>query len=96
MIGELKREDVRRLYKIASVMIKYGFGPWLDGASKKHKYLIFLKGFSFYRNSEALNLPKEVRMRKALEELGPIFTKLGQTLSTRADLFERMCLAKSA
>jgi ubiquinone biosynthesis protein len=50
--------------------------------------LIFLKGFGFYRNSESLNLPKEVRMRKALEELGPIFTKLGQTLSTRADLFE--------
>ena len=37
----------------------------------------------FWRN---LSGPRAVRLRKALEELGPIFVKFGQVLSTRRDL----------
>ncbi len=87
-MSKLERRDVKRLYAIASVMMKYGFGPWLDGAARKHRLLIVLKILNWYRQSESLHLPNEARMKKALEELGPIFIKLGQTLSTRADLFE--------
>jgi ubiquinone biosynthesis protein len=32
------------------------------------------------------NQPRGVRIRKALEELGPIYVKFGQALSTRRDL----------
>ncbi len=32
------------------------------------------------------NLPRGVRLRRALEELGPVFIKFGQMLSTRRDL----------
>lgn len=39
------------------------------------------------RGSKACKaLPRGVRIRKSLEELGPIFVKFGQTLSTRRDL----------
>ena len=34
----------------------------------------------------ASDLPRGVRLRKALEELGPVFIKFGQLLSTRRDL----------
>jgi ubiquinone biosynthesis protein len=33
-----------------------------------------------------LDKPRGVRLREALEELGPIFVKFGQVLSTRSDL----------
>jgi ubiquinone biosynthesis protein len=35
---------------------------------------------------KAPDLPRGVRLRKALEELGPVFIKFGQMLSTRRDL----------
>ena len=34
----------------------------------------------------SLNAPRGVRLREALERLGPIFVKFGQVLSTRRDL----------
>ena len=34
----------------------------------------------------SLSEPRGVRLRRALEELGPIFVKFGQVLSTRRDL----------
>jgi len=39
-----------------------------------------------WRLQRAPALPRGVRLRKALEELGPVFIKFGQMLSTRRDL----------
>ncbi|RLA52603.1 MAG: ubiquinone biosynthesis regulatory protein kinase UbiB [Gammaproteobacteria bacterium] len=39
-----------------------------------------------WRLYRAPDLPKGVRLRRALEELGPVFIKFGQMLSTRRDL----------
>jgi ubiquinone biosynthesis protein len=39
-----------------------------------------------WRLQTAPDLPRGVRLRKALEELGPVFIKFGQMLSTRRDL----------
>lgn len=36
--------------------------------------------------TDAAAMPGPVRLRHALEELGPVFVKLGQMLSTRDDL----------
>ena len=39
-----------------------------------------------WRLRKAPDLPRGVRLRRALEELGPVFIKFGQMLSTRRDL----------
>ncbi|MBW3567729.1 MAG: ubiquinone biosynthesis regulatory protein kinase UbiB [Proteobacteria bacterium] len=47
------------------------------------RYLIYLAPWTWFRNK---NVPRGVRLRLVLEDLGPIFIKFGQMLSTRRDL----------
>lgn len=47
------------------------------------RFLSYLNPFNWSRPSRE---PRGVRLRLALEELGPIFVKFGQMLSTRSDL----------
>ncbi len=77
------RRTVFRMIAIQRVLVKYG----LDDIIKKTHLLRPLR-FLFYlaprrRDSSA---PLGERIRLALEELGPIFVKFGQALSTRRDL----------
>lgn len=76
-----------RLIRIARVVYLYGldrmildnekvFGVWGRIAWSLQKLL-------FWRD---LSTPRGQRLREALEELGPIFVKFGQMLSTRRDL----------
>lgn len=46
----------------------------------------FILNLSPWRFHAAPDLPRGVRLRRALEELGPVFVKFGQILSTRRDL----------
>lgn len=74
--------NVRRWAEILSVLSKYGLADWLSRLNidmfKSH-----LKGGA----GEALGmLTPEKRIRMAMIDLGPIFIKLGQLLSTRSDL----------
>ncbi|MDI6749520.1 MAG: ubiquinone biosynthesis regulatory protein kinase UbiB [Rhodocyclaceae bacterium] len=78
-----------RLAKIARVGLKYG----LDGLILEHDPsgrlawpLELLNGLYFWRDRSRLAAPRGVRLREALETLGPIFVKFGQVLSTRRDL----------
>ncbi|MBN2517944.1 MAG: AarF/ABC1/UbiB kinase family protein [Candidatus Altiarchaeota archaeon] len=88
MIFDRERGDIHRLSHIIGVLMKYEFGPWVDGISKEHRFSL-LKKLSWYKQSRALNLSKAARLRMTFEELGPIFVKFGQMLSTRADIFKR-------
>lgn len=75
---------IKRYQKIAEVLLKNGFGiiiDWLD----LNRYLPFKERFN--KDSVEINkksLPE--RVRKVLQELGPTYIKLGQLLSTRADI----------
>jgi ubiquinone biosynthesis protein len=72
-----------RLTKIIFVIFSFG----LDEFLLAHERLRFLRAplntLLFMRN---ISQPRAVRLRQALESLGPIFVKFGQMLSTRRDL----------
>ncbi len=58
----------------------------LSDERKKFKKKSIAKFFIFLRIKRKFNSPRAIRIRQALEYLGPIFVKLGQVLSTRRDL----------
>jgi ubiquinone biosynthesis protein len=68
--------------EVFSVLSKYGLATWFDRLGIK-----LADGFLKTPDGELLRrYSTEARIRMALEELGPTFIKLGQVLSTRADL----------
>ena len=72
-----------RLIKIIFVIMRFGLDEFIL-AHKSTRWMLFpLKLILFTRNTSA---PRAVRLRLALESLGPIFVKFGQMLSTRRDL----------
>lgn len=72
-----------RYREVANILIKHGFGFIFDRFT-----LAKLSGGRIFKKVDteirSFNLGK--RLRFALEELGPTYIKLGQLLSTRADL----------
>jgi ubiquinone biosynthesis protein len=73
-----------RLFKIVRVSVRYGLDEIAISGFDKPRISRLLDAFFFWRD---LSTPRAVRLRRALEELGPIFVKFGQVLSTRSDLF---------
>jgi ubiquinone biosynthesis protein len=71
-----------RIREILGVLVKYGLADWLKGIH----YEWLQSRLVSYDGQHIHELPTEVRMRLALTELGTTFIKLGQMLSTRADL----------
>ena len=76
-------KNIQRLIAIQRVLVKYG----LDEIIKKTHFLRPLR-YIFYifpkKNIKTDSLGR--RLRLAFEELGPIFVKFGQLISTRRDL----------
>ncbi|MBI4756787.1 MAG: ubiquinone biosynthesis regulatory protein kinase UbiB [Betaproteobacteria bacterium] len=72
-----------RLLKIATVSVRYGLDQMILEHEPSGLLLPVTNFVLFWRR---LREPRAVRLRKALEALGPIFVKFGQALSTRRDL----------
>ncbi|MES2070954.1 MAG: ubiquinone biosynthesis regulatory protein kinase UbiB [Pseudomonadota bacterium] len=72
-----------RLLKIIRIAILYGIDEIAISGLKVPRLAKLIDILIFWRDISA---PRGVRLRKALEELGPIFVKFGQVLSTRRDL----------
>ncbi|MGZ3181840.1 MAG: ubiquinone biosynthesis regulatory protein kinase UbiB [Telluria sp.] len=72
-----------RLLKIFRVMVKYGLDEIAMSGLPVPRTSRFFDRLFFWRDITA---PRGMRLRMALEELGPIFVKFGQVLSTRRDL----------
>ncbi|MFK7863708.1 MAG: ubiquinone biosynthesis regulatory protein kinase UbiB [Pseudohongiellaceae bacterium] len=78
-----------RLISILNVIAKYRLGEFLRGKPGASILQLCLLPFSLlWMLSTLRHQPKEVRLRLALQELGPIYIKLGQLLSTRRDFLE--------
>lgn len=79
---------VRRLFKITKVVIKYRLDDLLFDITILPFWVRIFKNllpWRWFRRQPSL-LSRGDRIRLALEELGPVFIKFGQMLSTRHDL----------
>src|SRR6478736_2359232 len=72
-----------RLFIIVWVAFRFGLDEFLLGHERVRPLRILVRRLAFWRR---LNQPRAVRLREALQELGPIFVKFGQVLSTRRDI----------
>lgn len=72
-----------RLLKIVSIILRFGLDEFLLAHPRTRWLRVSINGILFFRDTSA---PRGQRLRLALENLGPIFVKFGQMLSTRRDL----------
>src|SRR5215472_17716506 len=72
-----------RLLIIMRVALKYGLDEFLLGHERFRWLRPAARTVTCWRD---LSAPRAERLRLALQELGPIFVKFGQVLSTRRDL----------
>ncbi|HVW68935.1 MAG TPA: ubiquinone biosynthesis regulatory protein kinase UbiB [Steroidobacteraceae bacterium] len=82
----MKLRVIARLLQIQRVLLKHGLDDFVRATHlyRPLRFLFFLSpGVWFERRRRA---SRGERLRLALEELGPIFVKFGQAVSTRRDL----------
>lgn len=78
-----RRGTWRRLFRIQRILVRHG----LDEVISATHFLRPLRYLFYFTPREVdRSAPLGVRVRLALEELGPIFVKFGQAVSTRRDL----------
>ncbi|OGV34567.1 MAG: ubiquinone biosynthesis regulatory protein kinase UbiB [Legionellales bacterium RIFCSPHIGHO2_12_FULL_35_11] len=82
-MGSIKQ--VFRLLKINYVLAKNGLDQLIVSIHlfSAFRFIIYLNPWNWFRKEP---LSRGVALRKSLEELGPIFVKFGQALSTRPDI----------
>ena len=73
-----------RVLAIQRVLIRHGLDELLltTPIFRSLRFLLYLLPWNWFRADQG---PRAVRLRMVLEELGPIFVKFGQILSTRRD-----------
>ena len=72
-----------RLIRILTIGLRFGLEEFFLGHERVRPLRWLVRATLFWR---PLSEPRGVRLRRALEALGPIFVKFGQMLSTRRDL----------
>ena len=82
----MKLRVIARLIEIQRVLVRHGLDEFVRATHlyRPLRFVFLLSPWTWaVRKREE---PRAVRLREALEELGPIFVKFGQALSTRRDL----------
>jgi ubiquinone biosynthesis protein len=78
--------NVRRYQHVLLVLVRHGFGSFVQEVGLDR---LVERGFHLFGaqpGSSLQHVSTPERVRRAMEELGPTFIKLGQILSTRRDL----------
>ncbi|MBT7354032.1 MAG: ubiquinone biosynthesis regulatory protein kinase UbiB [Acidiferrobacteraceae bacterium] len=73
------------MLRIVRVLVRHGLDEFVFTLHlfRPYRFLLFLFPGYWFRDR---NVPRGQRLREALEELGPVFVKFGQAVSTRPDL----------
>lgn len=79
--------DLGRLQEIAAVLVRYGFSDLVRRAGLADTLERAGRLLRWHDSEQMLRMSAPLRVRRAMEELGPTFVKLGQVLATRVDLF---------
>jgi len=81
----IRPPQIIRLLHIHFVLVKHGLDEIILATHllRPFRFLYFIAPWNWVPRKRA---PRAVRIRLALEELGPIYVKFGQILSTRQDL----------
>ena len=82
MIGP---RQILRLAYINVVLVRHGLDEIVLNTHllRPVRFLLYLLPWNWVRGTQP---PRAVRLRRTLEDLGPIFIKFGQIISTRRDL----------
>ena len=75
-----------RLLQIQRALVRHGLDDFIRASHlyRPFRFLFYFSPWTWFQRSAGVN--RGERLRLALEELGPIFIKFGQALSTRRDL----------
>lgn len=93
-MGRSKNSQFNRYSQIANIVARHGLGYFV-GILGLERFVPFHQGLLGHsRRTEPYTKPEHIHM--AFEELGPTFIRLGQILSTRADLLTHKYQAEFA
>lgn len=90
----LAAQDLRRLADISRILIAHGFGDLVRQLGLDKLAVGVRQALHSKDAAPGHPMTGPERLRLALEELGPTFVKLGQILSTRADLLPPAYIAE--
>ena len=81
----IRPRQFARLLRITQVFVRHDLDEFVTAIHLFRPYRLLLR-LAPWRLFARRGLARGVRLREALEELGPVFVKFGQMLSTRPDL----------
>src|ERR1700678_2359667 len=75
-----------RLLQIQRALVRHGLDDFVRATHlyRPFRFLFYLSPWTWFQRSDGAT--RGERLRLALEELGPVFVKFGQAVSTRRDL----------
>jgi ubiquinone biosynthesis protein len=82
----MRPRALARLLQIQRVLVRHGLDDFVRATHlyRPFRFLVYMSPWTWFQRS--IGVTRGERLRLALEELGPIFVKFGQALSTRRDL----------